>query len=353
MNETAPITAVAAVSSVVAVPSAATLYALGAFLAVAGAIFLVARRLAARQHGAALRLDRAGLAPSEGPVSLGMFGELTDALAAQIPESEKERHDFRRLLRSAGLYAPDAARSIYALRFVLLVAPLLIAGLAAVLAEQRYTLRILIAGAVVAGGLSVVPRLYVLARKRKRMAAIRRGLPDALDMLSMCLGGGLSLGHSLEHVARRLTDYPELAEELSILQRQSEVGSLDRALADLSGRVELAEMRQLAALLSRSDRLGTQLSGSLMGQSDQLRVARRQAATLRANQAPVKLVFPLMFCFAPAALIILCAPAVLELKEFLHPSADSSAISTSAGEGIGASNILQTLDQLDQSFEAP
>ncbi len=332
--------------------SSATLYAGGAFFAVAGGILVVARWLASRRRGIALRLDRAGLTPVEGGVSLGMFGELTEAFAAQIPESDKERHDFRRLLRSAGLYAPDAARSIYALRFVLLTAPLLIAGLAAVLAEKHYTFRILLSGAIVAGGLSVVPRLYVLARKRKRMGAIRRGLPDALDMLSMCLGGGLSLGQSLEHVARRLTDYPALAEELSILKRQADVGSLDRALADLSCRVELPEMRQVAALLSRSDRLGTQLSGSLMGQSDQLRVTRRQTATLRANQAPVKLVFPLMFCFAPAALIILCAPAVLELKEFLHPSADASAVSAAAGEAIGASNILQTLDELDQSFEA-
>lgn len=342
----------AAAPAAAAAATPATLYVVGAFLAVAGACFFVARRLSLRSNRVALQLSRAGIAPTDGHVSLGMFGELTDALAAQIPESDKERHDFRRLLRSAGLYAPHAARSIYALRFVLLVAPLVLAGIVAVVADSRYTFRILLAGAVVAGGLSVVPRLYVLTLKRRRMAAIRRGLPDALDMLSMCLGGGLSLAHSLDHVARRLTDYPELAEELSILKRQADVGSLDRALADLSSRVELAEMRQLAALLSRSDRLGTQLSGSLMGQSDQLRIARRQAATLRANQAPVKLVFPLMFCFAPAALIILCAPAVLELKEFLHPSADQSAISAAAGEGISTSNLLQTLDELDQSFDA-
>lgn len=331
--------------------SSATLYAAIAFLAVVGAILLLARRLSARSSSVTLRLHRAGVEPADAESS-GLFGDWTDALAAQIPESQRDRHDFRRLLRSAGMYAPHVARSIYALRFVLLVAPLLVAGIAAVLADSRYTFRILIVGALTAGGLSVVPRLYVLACKRRRLAAVRRGLPDALDMLSMCLGSGLSLGHSLQHVAQRLTDAPELAEELSILKRQTDVGSLDRALADLSSRVELPEMRQLAALLSRSDRLGTQLSGSLMGQSDQLRVARRQAATLRANQAPVKLVFPLMFCFAPAALIVLCAPAMLELKEFLAPSGDGSAISAAAADGINTSNILQTLDELDQSFNA-
>jgi tight adherence protein C len=181
---------------------------------------------------------------------------------------------------------------------------------------------------------------------------IRQGLPDAMDMLAMCMDGGVGLSASLEQVAKGLSSYPSLAEELLILKRQAEVSSLTHALKDLAARIELPEVRGLCTLLSRSDRLGTALSGSLMDQSDHLRVQRRQRATLQANKTPVKLVLPLMFCFAPAALILLTGPAVIELKELLAPSSGRSIFSADQGlDTRSRNNILGTMENLDQSFE--
>jgi tight adherence protein C len=279
------------------------------------------------------------------------FGSLTPALAAQLPESERGRTEFRRLLRGAGLYGPKLAVAIYALRFVLLFVPLVVAGALAII-ESQHAVRIMICGAAAAAALSIAPRLWVFFRRRRRLAEIRLGLPDAMDMLAMCMDGGVGLSSSLEQVSKGLSSYPSLAAELLILKRQAEVSSLKRALKELAERVELPEVRGLCTLLSRSDRLGTALSGSLLEQSDHLRIQRRQRATLQANKTPVKLVLPLMFCFAPAALILLTGPAVIELKEMLAPASGRSIFN--ADEGLdtrGRGNILGTLENLDQSFD--
>ena len=289
--------------------------------------------------------------PLDAPPSEGCFGALTPALAAQLPESEKETRDFKKLLRTAGMYEQHSLTTIYALRFVLLFVPLVTAGVFAVLADEKYTWAIMIAGVFTAGGLSIVPRLYVFFRRRARQRRIRRGLADTIDMLSMCIDGGLGFHHSVEYVADQLTSYPDLAEELRILKRQAEVGSIEQALEDFAARIDMQEIRQLAALLGRGTKMGTQLSGSLMSQADHLRTRRRQNAMLQANKTPVKLVLPMMFCFAPAALILLTSPALLELKEFLVPT-DGVGIHAS-DTTFGTGGVLDTMQGLNQDIAPP
>lgn len=315
-------------------------------------VWLAGRRMNRRPSPMQLRIAKIGSEQLIDIPAAGPLGSLAPALAAQIPESKKERRDFDRLLRGAGIYSPHAAVTLYALRFLLLVLPLLAAGIAAVFADREHTIRILVIGCATAAALSIVPRLYVFFRRRRRLRQIRHGLPDTLDMLGMCVGSGLGVSQSLDHVASQLTAFPEVAQELLILKRQAEVSSLEIALEDLAARIDLPGVRQLASLLTRGDRLGTKLAGSLLTQADHLRVQRKQLATLRANKTPVKLVLPLLFCFAPAALIILTGPAMLELKEFLHPTSGESVISGSATEGINPSSIIRTLDELNQSIEA-
>ncbi|HPP53916.1 MAG TPA: type II secretion system F family protein, partial [Thermoguttaceae bacterium] len=209
------------------------------------------------------------------------------------------------------------------------------------------TWRVFPAGIILGAVLSIVPRLYVWQRRRRRLARIRRGLPDTIDMLSMCASGGLGLSESLEHVCSQLTPYPELAQELAILRRQAEVGSLKYALADFVERVDLPEARQLATLLLRGSRLGVQLAGSLNDQADHLRVARRQLATTAANKTPVKLVFPLLFCLAPSALLLLLSPAAFDLYDYIYPRSEAAA-TAQPGEAFGTRAVIRTLQQLEQ-----
>jgi len=320
------------------------------FVISALAFFLIARACTAKPKPENIRIKRISPErPLDEETGESLLGALAPALAAQIPETEKERRDFQLLLRQAGIYNPRARVVIYALRFLLLTLPLFVAGLWAVLADSDQTLKILFIGGVTAAVLSIVPRLWVFFHRRRRLGRIRAGLPDTIDMLSMCTSGGLGMSESLEHVAGQLSSYPELAQELTILKKQAEVGSLKQALADFSARVDLPETRQLTALLTRGVRLGSELAGSLNEQADHLRVARRQAATLQANKTPVKLVFPILFCFAPAALILLTGPAVLELRDFLRPKEQTAAAEAEPSFGTGA--IFEALDTLDQRME--
>lgn len=278
----------------------------------------------------------------------GMFGSATEALASQIPESEQETSDFHKLLRQAGLYRRSAGRSIYAMRFVLLLGAVIVTAIAAILAPSELTLPIVIAGGLSAAALSIVPRLYVFFRRKSRLQEIRNGLPDMIDMLSMCMGGGMSISASLEHVSKNLRSYPALSQELAIVRRQADIGSLKLALTDFANRMDIPEVRQVCHLLQRSETLGSQVSTSLLEQSDHLRTARRQMATMQANKTPVKLTLPLMLCFAPAALILLISPAVLELHDFLYPQSGQSLLSGNSTLNPTVMNLNLTLDELNR-----
>jgi tight adherence protein C len=278
----------------------------------------------------------------------GVFGALTEPLAAQIPESDKERVEFAKLLRKAGMYSRTARASVYAYRFLLMAFPMLCAGLLAVTASEGAAWKYLAVGGFIAATLSIIPRLYVWYRSSVRLVEIGNGLADMLDMLSMCLSGGMSISSSLDHVAKNLTPYPALAEELQIMRRQAEVGSLRLALADWANRIDTPEVRQVATMLARGDSLGSSMSSSLLAQADQFRTARKQLATLRANRMPVFLTFPLLFCFAPAVLIVLMAPSIMQLSQFLNPNDENSPLADI--ELMSADEIAEQVQRLDQSI---
>ncbi len=277
----------------------------------------------------------------------GVFGSLTQALASQIPESEKEATEFGKLLRQAGLYSPAARSNVYAYRFLLMVFPLVCAGILAV-AEPDNAWKYMIVGAFIAAALSIIPRLYVFMRRTSRLHEIRCGLSDMMDMLSMCLNGGMPLSASLDHVSRNLTHYPALAAEMQIMRRQSDVGSLRSALQDWANRVDLPEVRQVASLLSRGEQLGTGLSNSLMDQADHFRQTRKQLATLQANRMPVFMTLPLLFCFAPAVLILLMSPAFMQLTDFFT---GNNALTDNDQLNLSPAQILESLESLDQDAD--
>jgi tight adherence protein C len=291
----------------------------------------------------------APMLPERAPAG-GVFGAWTEALASQIPESEKERKEFGAVLKQAGMYSRTARASVYAYRFLLLAFPLICAALLAIASPPSETWKIMGLGGITAAILSIIPRLYVWYRRKVRLTQINGGLADMLDMLSMCLGGGMSISGSLDHVAKNLTSYPALSDELQIMRRQAEVGSLKIALADWAGRIDTPEVRQVATLLTRGDALGTSLSGSLLDQADHFRTARKQLATLQANRMPVFLTFPLLFCFAPAVLIILMSPALLQISEFLNPNNPNNPLKNN--DTISTQRIAQTISSLNQDVSA-
>lgn len=246
----------------------------------------------------------------------GLFGKLTPALAGVLPEGEKETQEFNVLLKQAGFYKSSTRNSIYALRLLLLLTPIFLGLYLGVLIPDQM-IHYLMIGLFLGVSLAIIPRLYVYFHRRKRLAQIRMGLADTIDMFGMCASGGMTTSESLEHVADQMVEYPELTRELRILRRQAEVGSLEMAAADMVQRINIPEIRHFATLLIRGSQLGTQMTGSLNEQADHLRTMRRHMALAQANKTPTKLVFPLMFCFAPAALILLLSPALMEVQDFM------------------------------------
>jgi tight adherence protein C len=309
------------------------------------ALLLIARLMFSRKKPAEAATPSTGR-PNHG----GAFGSLTPALASQIPESQKEKKEFGQMLKQAGMYSPTARASVYAFRFLLMVFPLVVAGILAI-AEPQHTWRYMMGGGVCAAVLSIIPRLYVWVTKQRRLRQINEGLSDMLDMLSMCLGGGMPLAASLDHVSKNIApSYPALAEELQIMKKQTEVHSLRMALAEWAGRLDTPEVRQVATILTRGDYLGSSLSGSLRDQADHFRTTRKQLATMQANRTPVLLTFPLMFCFAPAVLILLMSPAFLQLSDFFNPS--SNPLAGNEQINISTSRIVNTLNDLNQDPSA-
>lgn len=314
------------------------------------AIILLRRLLKRAPAAVAAPSAAAKSAPIEDEDANGVFGALTGPLAAQIPESEKERKEFNQMLRQAGIYGRSARASIYAYRFLLMAFPLFCAGILAVFSPREQTWKILLVGGLIATCLSIIPRLYVWYRRSVRIYEITAGLADMLDMLSMCLSGGMSISSSLDHVAKNLATYPALSQELQIMRRQSDVGSLRAALTDWANRIDTPEVRQVATLLARGDSLGTSMTGTLQTQADHFRTARKQLATLQANRMPVWLTFPLLFCFAPAVLIILMAPSFMQLGEFLSPSNSDNPLANN--ETIQTGRIIDQIQSLDQNISA-
>ena len=227
----------------------------------------------------------------------------------------------RLLLTQAG-YRSAAAGRIYG--WVRIGAPLLLpaalfAGGKAVGMPDRTLFLLACAGAV--AGLSL-PTVFLRSRARKRQEAITDALPDALDLLTVCVEAGLGINSAFLRIAEefRLSS-PTLSEEFDVVNREMVAGKprLDalRAFADRTG---VEDVKSLVAMLIQTERLGTSLAQSLRVHSDSLRVRRRQRAEEAAAKTTIKLVFPLVFLLFPALFIVILGPGVLQILHVLFPS---------------------------------
>lgn len=224
-------------------------------------------------------------------------------------------------LRRAGWYRPTAKQEFRTYRYFAMLAVIVIAGVTAIVFGPER--RVLVARTVVAGGAALVlawglPRLYLRTVGNRRVKRIQHGLPDALDLMTMCLTGGLSLSDAFDHVSREIVfAHPDLALELLIVKRQSELRSSEFAFQQFSWRIDLPEVVALASLITQGLRLGTDVVTSIRDYADNLRLRRRQLADERSNKAGVKMLFPLTMCLLPSVFIILWGPSLMELFKFL------------------------------------
>lgn len=173
---------------------------------------------------------------------------------------------------------------------------------------------------MIAAGMGfLAPNLWLSTAVQKRADVIRRGLPDTLDMLVISVESGLGLDAAFQRVGDEMKHvHPALAEELHLVTLESQMGiPRAEALANMSTRTGIDEVRSLTAIVNQAERFGTSIAKALRNQSDALRVKRRQAAEERAQKTTVKLMAPLILFIFPAILVVLAGPAALKMIEAL------------------------------------
>ena len=157
-----------------------------------------------------------------------------------------------------------------------------------------------------------LPELLLTSRIQRRQKSIRRAMPDALDLLTICVEAGLGFDGAMSKVYDKWDN--ELALAFGRVLREIQLGKLRRdALRDMADRMGIAEMTSFVAAVIQSEQLGVSMSKVLHIQADQMRIKRRQIAEEEAHKAPIKMLIPMAILIFPSICIVLMTPAVLML----------------------------------------
>lgn len=186
------------------------------------------------------------------------------------------------------------------------------------LASKTFTLPVkmlLVLGFTVVG--YFFPDLYLRSRIDRRQKQVRKAMPDALDLLTICVEAGLGFDAAMAKVNEKWDN--ELSMALGRVIREIQLGKLRRdALRDMADRLGLPEMTSFVAAVIQSEMLGVSMAKVLRIQSDQMRVKRRQRAEEEAHKAPIKMIIPLGIFVFPSLMIVLLTPAGLKLWRSLR-----------------------------------
>ncbi len=156
------------------------------------------------------------------------------------------------------------------------------------------------------------PMLSLNSRIRKRQTNILKALPDALDLLVICVDAGLGFDMAMGKVYEKWDN--ELALAFGRVLREIQLGKLRReALKDMADRTDVADVNAFTAAIIQADQLGVSMAKILRVQSDQMRTKRRQRAQEKAQQAPVKMMIPMVLLIFPSIWIVLLGPSVLSI----------------------------------------
>jgi tight adherence protein C len=155
-----------------------------------------------------------------------------------------------------------------------------------------------------------LPVLWLSSQISRRKNSIIKSLPDALDLLTVCVEAGLGFDGAMQKVTEKWKD--DLAMAFARVLQEIRLGKTRReALRDMSDRMEVTDVTSFVAAIIQADQLGVSIAKVLRIQSDQMRVRRRQRAEEKAHQAPVKMLFPMVFLIFPSIYIVLLGPAAL------------------------------------------
>jgi tight adherence protein C len=247
-------------------------------------------------------------------------GRLGRALHALGGASAREQSEKTGILRERLIHAGYRRRSAMAVymgsRIVLALVGPVIALSMAPFAWGLDDLRLMAILCGLSGFGYVAPSMWLDHRKRSRQGKIERGLPDALDLMVVCVEAGLGINASLQRVSEEFCkSNPVLSSEMELVTLEIRAGKpTTEALRGLADRTGVDDVSSLVALLVQTERFGTSVADALRVHADAMRVRRMQRAEERAGKAPLKMIFPTLLIFM-AVLLVLLAPAILQFME--------------------------------------
>lgn len=245
----------------------------------------------------------------------------TPALAKHLePKNEIERSRLRQRLSEAGFRSDKSAQIFLGLKFLGLVGGFIIGGTVGL--GTWGVARGSTVSAVIVGGVSFyLPDVIVAFLGRRRKSAIFLSLPDALDLLVVCVEAGLGLDQAMRKVTEELaTSHPVIAKEFALANLQLQMGRpRAEVLHEMGVRTGVQDMRTLAAVIIQAERFGSSIAQALRAQSHAMRTRRRQLAEERAQKTAVKLIFPLVLFIFPGIFVVLVGPAAITMIRELFP----------------------------------
>jgi tight adherence protein C len=250
-----------------------------------------------------------------------MLEKATPALAKPLePKSDTARGKLKDRLTTAGFRGESAGSIFLGLKFVGLMVGLFL-GAGTILGLAGISQKTLLSSVAVAGLFFYLPDLVVWFVGRKRKEAIFLALPDALDLMVVCVEAGLGLDQAMRKVAEEMKQtYRVMAEEFAIANFQLQMGRpRNEVLHELGVRTGVADLRSLAGVLIQADKFGSSIAQALRVQSDSMRTRRRQLAEERAAKTAVKLIFPLVMFIFPGIFVVLVGPAAITMIRELFP----------------------------------
>jgi tight adherence protein C len=232
--------------------------------------------------------------------------------ATLVPEDEESRTRLKARLVQAGYYGRQAMPLFLGVKLLLILVPPLLGLLASMLGLVEIGYGLLFGACFGMFGM-IGPSFWLDRRKASRQSSFRRALPDALDVLVICLEGGLSLPGAMRRVSTEMrTAHPLLAAEMNIVQREVQLGrTTGEALKHFADRADLEELRSLASVIIQAERFGASLVKALRVHAETLRVKRLQYAEEMAQKAATKILFPTILFIFPSTFVVILGPAVI------------------------------------------
>ena len=247
------------------------------------------------------------------------FREVLAKIGNSIPANPTDTGILQKRLLAAGIRSQSALKILYGIKGALAALFTMFSGGVLFGFELQSEMAIFQIGA--AGFLGWAGPNFVLNRMAvKRQKLIKKGLPNALDMLVICVESGLGLDQALMQVSKELqTAHVDISDELAVMNLEIRAGKRrSEALHNFGQRTNVDEVKKMVSVLIQADRFGTSISQTLRSFSDYMRVQMRQEIEEKAAKIGVKLVFPIFFFILPSLFVVTVGPIMVKVvRDFL------------------------------------